>query len=260
MNRVSVFTEDILISKSLEAAVTSAIGVNATLVKSPVTDGLACSQRGVMISENVLANAWWIAFSGSKNDIPEFLSDCIKRKMNKNEDVPDCLIVQNVGLFILGCNDQAVKKIPPIFYRLGEFFSAHRLSEKLPSSTSSRSIDVELEIKALFGLEAGCLASVGIFSYAQCGTTLRHDTLIGSAPFSAPLTIDNARYYMELHGHLPRIVVADDRVYGLGFAEEEAIYRLALSMESALALHLADLFGRIESLSKCQQTPATSAA
>ena len=259
MNPVSIFTEDILMTKSLETAVSQVVGLNATLIKSSITDGLACSQNLAMITDNFLTNAWCIKFAGCKNDVSELLYDSIKRKLNENGYVPDCLIVQNVGLFMLGCNDQVVKKIPPVFRKLRGLLSLNQLPDNLPCSACPRALDVELEIKAVFGLEARCLASVGIFSYAHSVKTLRHDALIGCTPFSSPLTVENVRHYVDLKGYFPRIVVVEDRVYGLGFTEEEAIFRLALSVESSLASHWAALFSRIDPL-KSESFVASSAA
>lgn len=240
----------------LEAVVAQACGVPlARLVPSPLAYGLACSTGGSAAHACWLPQAAWLGYVA-----PEHLSAALLRShLVAAGRKPGAAVLQNQGIFVLGDSRRRLAyEMRRMLERLEQAYVAAGVSLGLDCADVPKSPSIGAQIRSVFGPDATHLASVGIFAYALGGITPNLVELAGMAPYSSPLTHENRRFYAEVYGAAPKIVVAGDRVYGLGRTRNGAAFALAAALEGALIAQLAEAFGGVSYLPGTRRDPCRS--
>ena len=93
------------------------------------------------------------------------------------------------------------------------------------------------------------MQSSGSFVCVPGPITPDHLVYARAFPFDGELTQGNADTYRATHGFAPKVVIANDRVYGLGNTEKNAGLALEFAMDGAQVLKLSQAFGGAEYMS-----------
>jgi hypothetical protein len=217
----------------------------------PLACGLVCSKDGRHHCSKLFPNALWLDSHDAKSrNFEEKLAHSTGFGLEALKEGNLHVVMQgNHGISITGRSmDDVGRQRRIVIDRLLLAYRNAGIPLSLNITNEPGSPGTELIIKGLFGSDAAHLVSSGPFAYAPRAVTSRGVILSGAVPFSAPLDAENARNYVNTHGGAPKVVVAGDRVYGLGNTERKAKSALDAAMESALIMQLADAFGGIRFL------------
>ncbi len=214
----------------------------AQLVPGPKAYGLACAQNGHAACRQFFPDTLWVSSLGLASDMSKQLA--AYRSTTGRE--PRQLVVQNLGVYVLGNTHRQINRRSIRFLKkLREIYVKAGVLRELSCASVPGSPAMEKQIKFHFSGDAEFLASTGIFIYALGGITPQHLMHSGPAPFSAALSFDNIQKYRDLYGSRPKVVVAGDRVYGLGLTETGSRLALESALETALVVMLSEAFGGV---------------
>ena len=104
----------------------------------------------------------------------------------------------------------------------------------------------EERIRQLFGADAQHVVSCGMFTCVPGPITPDHLVYARAFPFTNELTEEAAEKYKAEHGFAPKVVVAANRVFGIGATRNNAELALELAQDGAQVMQLAKVFGGID--------------
>ena len=84
-----------------------------------------------------------------------------------------------------------------------------------------------------------------MFAFAPEPITPDHLVYSKAFPFEAELTEEAVAQYQAERGYAPKVVVAANRVHGIGTSQKNADLSLELAQDGALVMQLAEAFGGI---------------
>jgi rhamnose utilization protein RhaD (predicted bifunctional aldolase and dehydrogenase) len=92
-----------------------------------------------------------------------------------------------------------------------------------------------------------------MFPVAPGPITPDHLVYSKAFPFTAALTPVEAAEYQDERGYAPKLIVTEDRIYGIGNSQKNADLALELAQDGALVMQLTEAFGGIHYMTDAQR-------
>ncbi len=212
-----------------------------------VVNGLTCGKDGAAACARLLPEALWVEYIDPGYTLCMVVRERIRQYQARQGREPAILMLKNHGVFIAGHTPDEIRRLyARVMAVLETACTQAGVSLSLPVAESPRDPAVEDSIRQLFGADAACLASSGRFAYAPGPLTPDHLVYAKAFPFTAPITPEAVAHYRQARGYAPKVVVAGERVYGLGASQKHADLALELAQDAALVLQLTAPFGGVE--------------
>lgn len=254
-NRMAAAVENAAGRPSVEAPLHNVFEATFVVHTHPaLVNGLTCAKVGAAACKRLFPEALWVEYIDPGYTLCMVVRDRIGQYKAAHGREPALLVLQNHGIFI---SDNTADGIRALYKRVMDALKAEYakagVSTALPVADAPASPETEARIQALFGADAAFLASSGLFAYAPGPITPDHLVYSKAFPFSAPLTAEALATYKAERGYAPKVVVAGDRVYGLGNSQKNADLALELAQDGALVMKLAAAFGGINYMTDRQR-------
>ena len=104
----------------------------------------------------------------------------------------------------------------------------------------------EERIRQLFGADAQHVVSCGTFTCVPGPITPDHLVYARAFPFADELSEEAVEKYRAKHGFAPKVVIGENRVFGIGATRNNAELALELAQDGAQVMQLAQAFGGID--------------
>lgn len=217
-----------------------------------LVNGLTCAKGGEKACKRLFPDALWVEYIDPGYTLCMEVRKRIEQYKATNGQEPALLVLQNHGIFISGNTPDIIRALYAHFmntlkaeYDNAGCFQSLEISEISEISEVPASPETEEKIKAIFGEDAAHIASSAMFGVAPGPITPDHLVYSKAFPFTAELTEEAAANYKAERGYAPKVIVAGDRVYGIGNSQNNADLALELAQDGALVMQLTEAFGSI---------------
>ena len=233
---------------SVEAPLHNVFEAKFVVHTHPVAvNGLTCAKGGAAACKRLFPDALWVEYIDPGYTLCMEVRKRIEAYKAATGKEPALLVLKNHGIFVAA---DSAEEIRSLYARvMGALAAAYTEADNLqPLEISDSSIahEVEAKIQSIFGEDAAFIASSGLFPVAPGPITPDHLVYSKAFPFTAELTARAAVEYETQYGFLPKVVVAGERVYGIGTSQKNADLALELAQDGALVLMRTKTFGGIE--------------
>jgi rhamnose utilization protein RhaD (predicted bifunctional aldolase and dehydrogenase) len=219
-----------------------------------LVNGLTCAKGGEAACKRLFPDALWVEYIDPGYTLCMEVRERIEQYKTATGKEPSLLVLQNHGIFISGNTPDEIRELYARFMNtLKAEYNKAGISQSLEVSEEAESPETEAQIKQLFGDDAAFIASSGIFVYAPGPITPDHLVYSKAFPYSNELTPETVAKYKAARGYAPKVVVAGDRIYGLGNSQKNADLALELAQDGALVMQLAEVFGGINYMTDAQR-------
>ena len=125
-------------------------------------------------------------------------------------------MLKNHGIFVSGDTAEEIRSLyASVMNPLREDYERMGISEDLGISDGDSDTQTESKIQEIFGEDASFIESSGFFECVPGPITPDHLVYARAFPFSDELTQENADAYRAKHGFAPKVVIHNNRIYGL---------------------------------------------
>ncbi len=212
-----------------------------------LVNGLTCGQEGAAACARLLPEALWVEYIDPGYTLCMVVRERIRQYQAVHGQEPAILMLKNHGVFIAGNSPDEIRcHYARVMSALQAACQQAQVALTMSIATSARDLAVEEQLRQLFGADAAGLASCGRFAYAPGPLTPDHLVYAKAFPFTGPLTAAAVAQYKQTRGYLPKVVVAGERVYGLGASQKHADLALELAQDAGQVLQLTAAFGGVE--------------
>ena len=216
-----------------------------------LVNGMTCSKEGETFSKRLFPDALWVEYVDAGYTLCMVLKDRIDRYKREFGKIPKIIMLKNHGIFVSGDTADEIRlHYSHIMNSLRKEYDRLQINEDLGLSEGERNSEVEYRISSVFKEDAAFIQSCGFFECVPGPITPDHLVYARAFPFSEELTQKNAEAYRAKHGFAPKVVIQENRVYGLGKTEKNARLALLFAQDGAQILKLSQAFGGIEYLSE----------
>jgi len=219
-----------------------------------LVNGLTCAKGGEAACRQLFPDALWVEYIDPGYTLCMEVRERIEAYKAANGQEPALLVLQNHGIFISADTPEEIQVLYSRFMgTLKAEYEKAGILQTLDVAESPVSPETEESIHAVFGAEAVCIASSGIFVYAPGPITPDHLVYSKAFPYCGEMTEEAAAAYKSERGYAPKIVVSGGRIYGLGNSQKNAELALELAQDGALVMQLAEAFGGINYMNDTQR-------
>ncbi len=210
-------------------------------------NGLTCAKGGEAACKEIFPDALWVEYIDPGYTLCMEVRERIEEYKAANGKEPALLVLKNHGIFIAADTADEIRALyTRVMDALDAQYEAAGLVQTLDLAAAPADPETEEKIKTLFGDDAAFIASSGSFAVAPGPISPDHLVYAKAFPFTADLTAENVAAYQAERGYMPKVVVAGDRVYGIGTSQKNADLALELAQDGALVMKLAGAFGGID--------------
>jgi rhamnose utilization protein RhaD (predicted bifunctional aldolase and dehydrogenase) len=210
-------------------------------------NGLTCAKGGEVACNELFPDALWVEYIDPGYTLCMEVRKRIQAYKEAHGKEPALLVLKNHGIFIAADTADEIRALyTRVMDALTAAYKKAGISQALKIADVPADSETEAEIRELFGDPAAFIASSGSFPVAPGPITPDHMVYAKAYPFTGGLTAENVSAYQAQHGYVPKVVVAGDRVYGIGTSQKNADLALELAQDGALVVQLAEAFGGIE--------------
>ena len=219
-----------------------------------LVNGLTCAKSGDVVCARLFPDALWVEYI----DPGYTLCMEVRRRIAQYKVVFGCepamLLLKNHGIFIAADTAGEIRtRYAHVMDTLAEEYAKARVSTTLEIADVPEDPSIEVQIREVFSKDAAFIASSGLFAYASGPITPDHLVYARAFPFSRTLSRAGADAYRAERGYPPKVVVVDDRVYGIGQSRSNADLALEFAQDGALVMQLAEAFGGIQYMTDRQR-------
>jgi rhamnose utilization protein RhaD (predicted bifunctional aldolase and dehydrogenase) len=219
-----------------------------------LVNGLTCAKNGEAACNRLFPDALWVEYIDPGYTLCMEVRERIEQYKTTYGKEPALLVLQNHGIFISAETPDEIRALYAHFMNtLKAEYSKTGICQTLLISEAPDAPEIEEKIKAVFGDDAAFIASSGIFVYAPGPITPDHLVYSKAFPFYSELTAEEAVKYQDKRGYAPKLVVAGDRVCGIGNSQKNADLALELAKDGALVMQLTEAFGGINYMTDTQR-------
>jgi rhamnose utilization protein RhaD (predicted bifunctional aldolase and dehydrogenase) len=211
-----------------------------------LVNGLTCAKGGEVACKRLFPEALWVEYIDPGYTLCMEVRKRIEDYKAANGKEPALLVLQNHGIFISADTaDESRALYARVMGTLDAAYKDAGVPRTLEILEAAQASETESTIQELFGDDAAFVSSSGLFGVAPGPITPDHLVYAKAFPFIAELTVENVAAYQAERGYAPKVVVAGDRVYGIGTSQTNADLALELAQDGALVMQLAEAFGGI---------------
>ncbi len=219
-----------------------------------LVNGLTCAREGEAACNRLFPDALWVEYIDPGYTLCMEVRKRIQQFVRDNGTEPALLVLQNHGIFIAADTADEIRALyGRVMDTLSNEYAKAGVSETLEITDVPEDPDTVMQIRELFADAAGYLVSSGLFAYVPGPISPDHLVYSKAFPFTHPLTLENVQSYKSERGYDPKVVVAGDRVYGLGNSQKNAELALELAQDGALVLQLTKAFGGVNYMTDAQR-------
>jgi rhamnose utilization protein RhaD (predicted bifunctional aldolase and dehydrogenase) len=219
-----------------------------------LVNGLTCATGGETACKRLFPDALWVEYIDPGYTLCMEVRERIEQYKATNGREPALLVLQNHGIFISADTADEVRTLYTHFMNtVKDEYEKAGISLRLSIEDVSASPETEEKIKVVFGDDAAFLASSGKFAIAPGPITPDHLVYSKAFPYIGTLTDIGVEAYKTERGYAPKVVVAGDRVYGIGNSQKNAGLALELAQDGALVMQLSEAFGGINYMTDTQR-------
>lgn len=219
-----------------------------------LVNGLTCAKGGKDACMELFPDALWVEYIDPGYTLCMIVRERIEEYKEAKGKEPALLVLQNHGVFISGDTPDVIRDLYARFMdALKAVYDREGISLTLDIPETPASAEVEAQIKAVLGADAAFIASSGNFNVAPGPITPDHLVYSKAFPFTAELTAEAVAAYQAERGYAPKVVVAGDRVYGIGNSQKNADLSLELAQDGALVMQLVEAFGGVSYMTDAQR-------
>lgn len=220
----------------------------------PVVNGMTCAEGADKACAELFPDALWVEYVDPGYTLCMEVRKRIKGYVAEHGREPGIVLMKNHGIFVAA---QTADDVRALYRRVtGELKAVYReagVSAELEIGDAPDDAATGAAIRSLFGGDAAFVVSCGTFACPPGPISPDHLVYAKSFPFTAALTADAADAYRAEHGYAPKIVVAGDRVYGIGASQRNAELALEMAQDGAQVMQLAEAFGGINYMTDAQR-------
>ena len=214
-----------------------------------LVNGLTCAANGEDVCAQLFPEALWVEYIDPGYTLCMEVRKRIQQYRKTNGHEPALLVLQNHGIFISANSADDIRALyTMVMSKLQTAYEQAGICMTLDVSNAPPSEDTEAQIQSIFGSDASFIASSGTFAVSPGPITPDHLVYAKAFPFTASLTPAHAEAYQTTRGYAPKVVMAEDRVYGIGTSQTNADLALEFAQDGALVLQLAEAFGGINDM------------
>ncbi len=217
-------------------------------------NGLTCAKDGEAACKRLWPDALWVEYIDPGYTLCMEVRKRIQAYKATNGKEPALLVLKNHGIFIAA---DTAEEIHALYGRVMDTLKAEYatagISQTLNVSDVVDAPETATQIQNLFGDDAAFITSSGIFVYSPGPITPDHLVYSKAYPYCGGLDEKSVATYKTKNGYAPKVVVAGDRVYGIGTSQKNANLALELAQDGALLIQLADAFGGINYMTDAQR-------
>lgn len=219
-----------------------------------LVNGLTCSKGGEAACKSLFPDALWVEYIDPGYTLCMEVRERIEQYRVVNDKEPALLVLQNHGIFISANTYEEIHMLYAHVMNVlkAEYEKAGTL-QALEIIETPDSPETKEKIKSIFGDDAAFITSSGMFVYAPGPITPDHLVYSKAFPYCGTLTDVDVDTYKTARGYAPKVVVAGDRVYGIGNSQSNANLSLELAQDGALVMQLAEAFGGINYMTDRQR-------
>jgi rhamnose utilization protein RhaD (predicted bifunctional aldolase and dehydrogenase) len=217
---------------------------------SILVNGMTCAKNGTQACAELFPDALWAEYIDPGYTLCMESRKRIDTYRAEHGRQPSSLILENHGIFVAADTADGIREIySHTLGRLQEIYDQAGCSIELTFGPAKALPETEARIQECFGDDAAFLSSCGMFSCVPGPINPDHLLYTRARPFTEELTMKNAIRYRDERGYAPKVVVAGDRVYGIGTSQKNADLALEMAQDAAQIAQLADAFGGIQFMS-----------
>ena len=219
-----------------------------------LVNGLTCAKEGEAACKRLFPEVLWVEYIDPGYTLCMEVRKRIELYKTSNGKEPELLVLQNHGIFISADTPEEIHAHYGHFMdTLKAEYTKAGIAQTLEVAERSVSPETEEKICAVFGDDAACIASSGMFNYAPGPITPDHLVYSKAFPYQGNLEVSGAEAYQAERGYAPKLVVNGEQVYGIGNSQKNADLALELAMDGALVMQLAEAFGGINYMTDAQR-------
>ena len=217
-------------------------------------NGLTCAEGGEAVCARLFPDALWVEYIDPGYTLCMEVRERIEQYKRDYSKEPALVVLQNHGIFIAADTADGIRAhYSRVMDTLKAEYNKAEICEDIVISETAESPETEARIKALLGDEAAFVVSSGMFSYAPAPITPDHLVYAKAFPFTDALTVEAIANYKSERGYAPKVVVAGNRVYGIGTSKKNADLALELAQDGAVVQQLTEAFGGINIMTDPQR-------
>lgn len=218
-----------------------------------LVNGMTCAQEGESTCRRLFPDALWVEYIDPGYTLCMEVRERIQAYKQQHGHEPALVILQNHGIFVAGNTPDEIRSIyARVMDALIAEYAKAGVATTLDVAKGPESTATEETVQAVFGEAAAFVASSGPFPVAPEGISPDHMVYSRAFPYTEELNESGANAYRAAHGYAPKLVVADDGVYGIGNSQKNADLSLEMAQDGALIMQLAEAFGGIHYMTPAQ--------
>ena len=219
-----------------------------------LVNGLTCAKDGEVACKRLFPEALWVEYIDPGYTLCMVVRERIEQYKATKGKEPALLVLQNHGIFISANTPDEIRELYFYFMEtLKAEYDKMGISPSIDIAEVSDSPETVEQIRSIFGDDAAFVASSGRFTYAPGPITPDHLVYSRAFPFTDELRPESAAKYIADRGYAPKVVVAGDRIYGIGNSQKNADLALVLAQDGALVMQLSAAFGGINYMTDSQR-------
>jgi rhamnose utilization protein RhaD (predicted bifunctional aldolase and dehydrogenase) len=219
-----------------------------------LVNGLTCARDGKEACNRLFPDALWVEYIDPGYTLCMEVRARIEQYKAGHGREPALLVLQNHGIFISADTADAIRaRYAHFMDTLEAAYAEADISLTLNICQEPASPETEKKIQQLLGDDAAFISSSGLFAYMPGPITPDHLVYSRAFPFTSELTQELVETYQAERGYPPKVIVAGDRVYGIGNSRKNADLALELAQDGALVMQLAEAFGGISYMTDAQR-------
>ena len=215
-----------------------------------LVNGLTCAKGGEIATKQLFPDALWVEYIDAGYTLSVELKGRIEQYTLEHGKGPAVILLKNHGIFVAADTAEEIRVLyAGVMDALKLEYKKAEATETLEIADAEPAPQTEEQIRQLFGDDAQHVVSCGRFTCVPGPITPDHLVYARAFPFMGELTGEAAAKYKTQHGFAPKVVVAANRVFGIGTTRNNAELALELAQDGAQVMQLAEAFGGIDYMS-----------
>ena len=213
----------------------------------PLINGLTCAKGGVAAAKRLFPDALWVEYIDAGYTLSMELKGRIEQYTLERGKGPEVILLKNHGIFVAADSAEEIRVLyAGMMNALKLEYEKAGVTNTLEIADAAPAPQTEERIRQLFGADAQHVVSCGMFTCVPGPITPDHLVYARAFPFTDELTEEAAVKYKAEHGFAPKVVVAANRVFGIGATRNNAELALELAQDGTQVMQLAEAFGGID--------------
>ncbi len=217
----------------------------------PLVNGMTCGRQGAQACRSLFPDALWIDFTDPGYTVCMAVREELRASVERCGRQPSAVFLENHGVFVAG---QTPEDIRETYRVIMERLRSHYRQTGTPLELAVGLEPTPAAVKAMTerlrtsvgAREAAFVCASGAFPVAEGPVTPDHIVYMKSHPMVGDPTPEAVAAFRADRGYSPRVIAYQSGVYGLGTTAKNADLALALALDGALVMQLAEAFGGVK--------------